>query len=302
MRKENIFLLSASAPTVSLLLVETFDARRRRRRVWGGASPSLSVVPKDWAGLDICDDIVPSHFVGRHCRRRLSEANLPREFRTSSALAPRCAHHTHRRDLLLARQAMGSVVMHSLRRVAAGMRGEFLEPEKTPEPEEDEASAKKSPMPTHARLHEGRDEPAVGGKSLYRVDGSRKAGQRGQVVALRNVPGCNLATCKLIVAPIASSLTGIPPLLAVQELAYRQGQKDHGVSQVDVPASPFTKQFDQIWSEFYTLGKACGGKPISPSNIDSSSTQQNFPWPVLVNPYTQDLEHPNGSVDAEYAR
>ena len=103
-------------------------------------------------------------------------------------------------------------------------------------------------------------------------------------------------------APIASSLTGIPPLLAVQELAYRQGQKDHGVSQVDVPASPFTKQFDQIWSEFYTLGKACGGKPISPSNIDSSSTQQNFPWPVLVNPYTQDLEHPNGSVDAEYAR
>jgi hypothetical protein len=38
---------------------------------------------------------------------------------------------------------MGSVVMHNLRRVAAGMRGEFLEPEKTPEPEEDEASAKK---------------------------------------------------------------------------------------------------------------------------------------------------------------
>jgi len=37
---------------------------------------------------------------------------------------------------------MGSVVMHNLRRVAAGMRGEFLEPEKTPEPEEDEASAK----------------------------------------------------------------------------------------------------------------------------------------------------------------
>ncbi|KAH7072878.1 hypothetical protein BKA63DRAFT_52901 [Paraphoma chrysanthemicola] len=33
--------------------------------------------------------------------------------------------------------AMGSVVMHNLRRVAAGLRGEYLEPEKTPEPEDD---------------------------------------------------------------------------------------------------------------------------------------------------------------------
>lgn len=102
--------------------------------------------------------------------------------------------------------------------------------------------------------------------------------------------------------PSASSLTGIPPLLAVQELAYRQGQKDHGVFQDRVPASPFAKQFDQVWSEFYALGKACGGKPISPSNVDSSSGHQNFPWPILINPYTQDLEHPNGSIDAEYAR
>jgi hypothetical protein len=30
----------------------------------------------------------------------------------------------------------GGVVMHNLRRVAAGLRGEYLEPEKTPEPEE----------------------------------------------------------------------------------------------------------------------------------------------------------------------
>lgn len=33
---------------------------------------------------------------------------------------------------------MGGVVMHNLRRVAAGLHGEYLEPEKTPEPEEDE--------------------------------------------------------------------------------------------------------------------------------------------------------------------
>lgn len=31
---------------------------------------------------------------------------------------------------------MGGVVMHNLRRIAAGLRGEYLEPEATPEPEE----------------------------------------------------------------------------------------------------------------------------------------------------------------------
>ncbi|KAF9692239.1 hypothetical protein EKO04_009611 [Ascochyta lentis] len=34
----------------------------------------------------------------------------------------------------------GGVVMHNLRRVAAGLRGEYLEPEATPEPEEEEAA------------------------------------------------------------------------------------------------------------------------------------------------------------------
>jgi hypothetical protein len=34
----------------------------------------------------------------------------------------------------------GGVVIHNLRRVAAGLRGEFLEPEKTPEPEEEDAN------------------------------------------------------------------------------------------------------------------------------------------------------------------
>ncbi|KAI8935820.1 hypothetical protein NX059_007337 [Plenodomus lindquistii] len=36
---------------------------------------------------------------------------------------------------------MGGVVMHNLRRVAAGLRGEYLEPEKTPEPEGEEGIA-----------------------------------------------------------------------------------------------------------------------------------------------------------------
>ena len=33
---------------------------------------------------------------------------------------------------------MGGAVMHNLRRVSAGMQGEYLEPEKTPEPEDKE--------------------------------------------------------------------------------------------------------------------------------------------------------------------
>jgi hypothetical protein len=37
--------------------------------------------------------------------------------------------------------SMGGVLLHNLRRVAAGLRGEYLEPEKTPEPEEDEEGA-----------------------------------------------------------------------------------------------------------------------------------------------------------------
>ncbi|KAL5121905.1 hypothetical protein ACEQ8H_000121 [Pleosporales sp. CAS-2024a] len=39
---------------------------------------------------------------------------------------------------------LGSVVMHNLRRVAAGLRGEYFEPEKTPEPEEDSGAKKSS--------------------------------------------------------------------------------------------------------------------------------------------------------------
>ena len=35
---------------------------------------------------------------------------------------------------------MGGVVMHNLRRVAAGLRGEYLEPEATPEPEEEDVT------------------------------------------------------------------------------------------------------------------------------------------------------------------
>lgn len=75
----------------------------------------------------------------------------------------------------------GGVVMHNLRRVAAGLRGEYLEPEATPEPEETattgqgvEASAavgkakdakvqrpKKSMQPTGTKMTFDEEEPSI---------------------------------------------------------------------------------------------------------------------------------------------
>jgi hypothetical protein len=100
----------------------------------------------------------------------------------------------------------------------------------------------------------------------------------------------------------ASSLTGIPEILAVQEMAFRQGQHSHGVSLERVPSSPFAKQFDQIWADFYVLGKEFGGTPANSVSVTPASSHQNFSWPILINPYTQDLERPNGAIDAEWVR
>jgi hypothetical protein len=112
----------------------------------------------------------------------------------------------------------------------------------------------------------------------------------------------NLRAPTMLQEANASSLTGVPQLLAVQEMAFRQGQQDHGVSRERLPSNPFAKYFDQVWAEFYVLGKECGGTPISASNFDASLDHQNFPWPVLINPYTQDLEYPNGKVDSAWVR
>ncbi|KAJ4346297.1 hypothetical protein N0V95_005507 [Ascochyta clinopodiicola] len=92
----------------------------------------------------------------------------------------------------------------------------------------------------------------------------------------------------------ASSLAGVPESLAVQEMAFRHGQRNNSSAFNDIPANPFAKQFDQLWAAFYKLGKECGTRPVSPP---VTSYRQNFAWPVLINPHTQSLEHPNGSLD-----
>jgi hypothetical protein len=110
----------------------------------------------------------------------------------------------------------------------------------------------------------------------------------------------SLRTPTVVQDPNASSLTGVPEMCAVQEMAFRHGQHDHGSSRDRSPSSPFAKQYDQIWTEFYLLGKSCGGNPGAPSIATTPSSHQNFPWAVLINPYTQDLERPNGAIDPEW--
>jgi hypothetical protein len=102
--------------------------------------------------------------------------------------------------------------------------------------------------------------------------------------------------------PDASSLAGVPERLAVQEMAFRQGQRDTCSSLTRIPPSPFTKQYDQVWAQYYKFGKAVGGTPVTSTVTASTASHQNFPWPVLINPYTQDLERPNGVVDSQWVR
>ncbi|KAF1838324.1 hypothetical protein BDW02DRAFT_14882 [Decorospora gaudefroyi] len=98
-----------------------------------------------------------------------------------------------------------------------------------------------------------------------------------------------------------TSMSGVPEYLAVQELAFRRGQDDHGGSRNGIPSSPFAKHFDHVWAEHYKLGSVFGGVPAVRPTATSSS-RENFAWSVLINPATQDLDDPNGSIDMEWAR
>jgi hypothetical protein len=110
----------------------------------------------------------------------------------------------------------------------------------------------------------------------------------------------SLRTPTILQDPNASSLTGVPEMCTVQEMAFRRGQHDHSVTRDRSPSSPFAKQYDQVWAEFYLLGKTCGGTPGASSTATAPSSHHNFPWTVLINPYTQDLERPNGAIDPEW--
>jgi len=101
---------------------------------------------------------------------------------------------------------------------------------------------------------------------------------------------------------VTPSIVGIPEVQSVQEFAFRAGQADHGVICDRIAASPFAAQYDPLWLEFYVLGKACGGKPATTEPGLPPTGFQNFAWSPLINPYTQDLQRPGGTYDAQWAR
>lgn len=97
------------------------------------------------------------------------------------------------------------------------------------------------------------------------------------------------------------SMNGIPQYVAMQEMAFRQGQLDHEGPH-DVPPNPFPKQFYHVWVEYYKLGLAYGKAPAASPTATSPTFRENYAWPVLTNPATQDFEHPNGTFDAKWSR
>jgi hypothetical protein len=97
-----------------------------------------------------------------------------------------------------------------------------------------------------------------------------------------------------------TSMSGIPEYLAVQEMAFRQGQHDRGGCRDQIPASPFARHFDHVWAEYYKLGGVYGGEPAIRPTAHPAASHDNFAWAVLINPATQDLEHPNGTLDMNW--
>lgn len=100
----------------------------------------------------------------------------------------------------------------------------------------------------------------------------------------------------------ADSLVGISEGLTVQELAFRQGQRDHESTTNTVPPSPFRRQFDQLWVTFYELGRHHGGSPLPHPTPANAEAHLNYAWSVLINPYTQSLDAPNGILDLQWTR
>ncbi|KAH6612731.1 hypothetical protein C7974DRAFT_429206 [Boeremia exigua] len=98
--------------------------------------------------------------------------------------------------------------------------------------------------------------------------------------------------------PQAFSLAGVPEAVAVQETAFRQGQRDRSRAINDTPTNPFARKFDQLWTSFHKLGKECSDQHI-PTPVDVS--QHNFDWTVLINPYTQSLQNPRGFLDLAWS-
>jgi hypothetical protein len=132
----------------------------------------------------------------------------------------------------------------------------------------------------------------------------RRAFNAGPTTPSRESSGRSARTKRPTIpqGPNEPSIVGIPEVQAVEEFAFRAGQLDHGRFREQLPASPFEPQYEDLWLEFYVLGKQHGGKPRSAATASPLSIRQNPAWTVLINPWTQDLQQPGGIYDEEWVR
>jgi hypothetical protein len=101
--------------------------------------------------------------------------------------------------------------------------------------------------------------------------------------------------------PRNDTLIGISEGLTVHEFAYRQGQRDHALPSSTLPPNPFRAQYDHVWTSMYTLGRQQGGMPLSHPVPATQQEHSNYAWAVLINPYTQSVDAPNGVIDVQWA-
>jgi hypothetical protein len=102
--------------------------------------------------------------------------------------------------------------------------------------------------------------------------------------------------------PRNDTLIGISEGLTVHEFAYRRGQGDHGLPSSTLPPNPFRAQYDHVWASMYTLGRQQGGVPLTHPIPATQQEHSNYAWAVLINPYTQSVDAPNGVIDVQWVR
>lgn len=102
--------------------------------------------------------------------------------------------------------------------------------------------------------------------------------------------------------PTTPLVTAIPEYCTVQEHAFRQGQHEQHNTRDGIRMNPYADNFNDIWARYYQLGKAYGSQPADDPTTPLSPSNPGWVWPVFINPYTQNLESPDGHVDLVWAR
>jgi hypothetical protein len=111
------------------------------------------------------------------------------------------------------------------------------------------------------------------------------------------------------------TLKDVPEHLAVQEFGFRRGQQDRGVGRDRIPINPFAPKFNAEWAKAYMAGKTsrtymagtsskrpAGAVAMARSTVSPTPSNPNYQWSPLIDVWTQDPEHPEGTYDEAYTR